>query len=126
MNDATPGIGAALGVAVLGSIAASQYSSEIGHSFGARLPPERREAITSSLPTAISAAGRLPAAQAESVIDSAPHAFVGSVHFAVTAAAVLVIASAAIMWRFLPRQAEDAVEPKEAESEPVGLRPRQL
>ena len=59
MNDATRELGAALGVAVLGSIAASQYSSHLHDALG-RLPAAARSAASSSIAGALHAAERLP------------------------------------------------------------------
>ena len=59
MNDATRELGAALGVAVLGSVAASRYGSGLG-SVVTSLPAADRAAARTSLAGALRTAGRLP------------------------------------------------------------------
>ena len=71
MNDATRELGAALGVAVLGSIAASRYASGISGAI-AHLAPADQAAARTSLGGALQAASHLPsdiAAQVSSAAD---------------------------------------------------------
>ena len=86
MNDATRELGAALGVAVLGSLAASRYGNLIS-GFGNAIPVESQAAVQSSLAGALDAAKTLPPAQAQIVTSAAEHAFVSGIHFAVTVGA---------------------------------------
>ena len=58
MNDATRELGAALGVAVLGSIAASRYSAGIADAIG-HLSPADQAAARTSLGSALQAASHL-------------------------------------------------------------------
>ncbi|HVT78293.1 MAG TPA: DHA2 family efflux MFS transporter permease subunit, partial [Acidimicrobiales bacterium] len=80
MNDATRELGAALGVAVLGSVAASRYSSGIAGVLG-RLSPADRTAAKTSLGTAMQAAQHLPPATAMALRDAAEHSFVSGIHW---------------------------------------------
>ncbi len=59
MNDATRELGAALGVAVLGSVAASRYSAGIANAI-APLSPGDQATASASLGAALQTAGRLP------------------------------------------------------------------
>ena len=59
MNDATRELGAALGVAVLGSVAASRYTSGL-HPAVASLDPAARAESTTSLAGALQTAAQLP------------------------------------------------------------------
>jgi Na+/melibiose symporter-like transporter len=103
MNDASRELGAALGVAVLGSVAASRYGSHIS-SYVSSLPPGERAAARSSLAGALETAARLPVEIGARLADGAQHAFVSGIHFAVLAGALLSFTAAVIVYRFLPKQ----------------------
>jgi EmrB/QacA subfamily drug resistance transporter len=111
MNDATRELGAALGVAVLGSLAASRYGHSINRAI-ATIPLGSRTAVRSSLPNALEQAKTLTQSDASAVVAAAQHAFVDGVHFAVTAGATLAAIAAIVVFRYLPHQAthESAVE----------------
>ena len=102
MNDATRELGAALGVAVLGSLAASRYTSGLRAST-ASLPPADRSAAHTSLAGALQTASRLPAESAARLVAGADHAFVAGIHVAATGGAILAAIAALIVLRFLPR-----------------------
>jgi EmrB/QacA subfamily drug resistance transporter len=102
MNDATRELGAALGVAVLGSVAASRYSSGLEPALHALSPADQTTA-SSSLAGAISTAAHLPAQAAAELTSSAETAFVSGIHLASILGAVLAAAAAIIVLRFLPR-----------------------
>jgi Na+/melibiose symporter-like transporter len=102
MNDATREFGAALGIAVLGSIAASQYTNKL-HDAVRVLPASAREAAGSSLAGALNAANHLPGAAADAFATVARTAFVDGVHLAAMFGVVLAIAASILTRRFLPR-----------------------
>ena len=102
MNDATRELGAALGVAVLGSIAASQYSAKV-EPLVAALPASVRSTATSSIAGAIQAANACTAAAGRALTFGAQHAFVDGMHFAVTVGAVLAAVASVVVYRYLPR-----------------------
>jgi DHA2 family multidrug resistance protein-like MFS transporter len=101
MNDATRELGAALGVAVLGSAAASRYGSHIGQVL-AGLPAGEQSAARSSLAGALDTAARLPAAAGARLTSVAEHAFVSGIHFAAIVGALLAGVAALIVYRYLP------------------------
>ncbi|MCU1462913.1 MAG: hypothetical protein JWO37_2988 [Acidimicrobiales bacterium] len=103
MNDATRELGAALGVAVLGSVAASRYSAGIKGAV-AQLAPADQAASRSSLGGALQTASRLPQATATRLVSAADHAFVSGMHFAAITGAVLAACASLLVMRFLPRQ----------------------
>ena len=103
MNDATRELGAALGVAILGSLAISRYASHL-RPLLAGLPPAVRIAAASSLAGAQQAAASLPHARAAQFLNGANLAFVDGFHLAVTVGGILALASAAIVLRCLPHQ----------------------
>ncbi|MEY2472480.1 MAG: hypothetical protein QOK28_1809 [Actinomycetota bacterium] len=105
MNDATRELGAALGVAVLGSVAASRYASGISGVLG-RLAPADRTAAKTSLGTALQAAQHLPHATAFALRDAAERAFVSGIHWTALTGATLALVAAVAVWRFLPHNIE--------------------
>ena len=125
MNDATRELGAALGVAVLGSLAASRYSGQLAPLVHG-LPAGTRAVAQSSLAGALQAAGSLPAAAGRALTLGADRAFVGGFHLAVTVGAVLATVSSFIVLRHLPhrltgqgmREAAPPLDEPQAEPEP--------
>jgi Na+/melibiose symporter-like transporter len=101
MNDASRELGAALGIAVLGSIAASHYNAQIGHLLGGLSSADRASA-RSSIAGALHVAGQLHGAARTALIDGAHEAFVGGLHLAVIVGATLAALSAGIVYRYLP------------------------
>jgi EmrB/QacA subfamily drug resistance transporter len=102
-NDATRELGAALGIAVMGSIAASRYASAMDH-LTRHLPAATQEAARTSLADALEAAQKLPGAAGKVLSAGATHAFVDGVHLAVTLGALLAATAAVIVIKNLPRQ----------------------
>jgi EmrB/QacA subfamily drug resistance transporter len=101
MNDATRELGAALGVAVLGSVAASRYSAGITGAI-AHLAPADQAAARTSLGTALQTASRLPSDLGARLVNDADHAFVSGVHLAAITGAVLAAGASLLVLRFLP------------------------
>jgi EmrB/QacA subfamily drug resistance transporter len=101
MNDASRELGAALGIAVLGSIAASRYSGRIS-SLLAGLSPANRAAARSSIAGALHVADSLHGAARTTLINGAHDSFVGGLHLAVLVGATLAVMSAGIVFRYLP------------------------
>ena len=105
MNDATRELGAALGIAVLGSIAASRYASAIDAARRAASPGRRRRPPAPRSPARSTSRRTLPGGRrpTRSTVG-AEHAFVGGIHLAVTVGAVLAVVAAVIVYRYLPHQ----------------------
>lgn len=101
MNDASRELGAAFGVAVMGSLASSQYRSAVGD-LTADLPASLAEAAQASLAGALAVADGLPARAGEVLRVGAEQAFVDGLHFAVTAGSLLALLAAVLVVRFLP------------------------
>ena len=102
MNDATRELGASLGIAVLGSLAATRYDNSLNHALtaltaGAALAgpglargrAQRRRQACAPRP-------------ADALTIAAQHSFVNGVHMAVTGGAILVGCSAIAVARWLP------------------------
>jgi EmrB/QacA subfamily drug resistance transporter len=103
MNDASRELGAALGVAVLGSVAASRYSSGIAGAIS-HLSKADQDAARSSLGAALEAAARLPGELGTRLATDADKAFVAGLHYAALTGAVLAVVAALLVLRYLPRQ----------------------
>jgi hypothetical protein len=118
-NDATRELGAALGVAVLGSIAASRYGAGIGGAI-AHLSPADQAAARASLGTALQAFQHLPHQVAAPLVTAADKAFVSGIHVAALAGSALAAVAALAVVRFLPRDiVQQGAEP--AEEDPDAL-----
>ncbi len=103
MNDATRELGAALGVAVMGSVAASQYASRID-SLTAGLPAAAQESARASLAGALQTATQLPEPAGRALQAGADAAFIDGVHFAVTVGSILAAIAAVVVLRYLPKK----------------------
>jgi hypothetical protein len=101
MNDATRELGAALGVAVLGSIAASRYTSSLDGAING-LPAGARESARSSLAGALQVASRLPASAGRLLTTASQHAFVDGIRVASLAGLALALIAAVVVHRYLP------------------------
>jgi EmrB/QacA subfamily drug resistance transporter len=107
MNDTTRLVGGALGVAVLGSVVAGEYSSGVEGVAGS-LPAPAAEAVQSSIGGAASVASQLPAAAAQALQDSANAAFVSGMDAAALVAAGIVAVGAAVAAIWLPARSREA------------------
>jgi EmrB/QacA subfamily drug resistance transporter len=106
MNDATRELGAGLGIAVMGSIASSQYAHHVDALTGHLSPAIARSART-SLADAIEGARHLPQAAGDALRIGAQHAFLDAIHVTVAIGAVLAAVAAIAVYRFLPRDLVD-------------------
>jgi Na+/melibiose symporter-like transporter/AcrR family transcriptional regulator len=106
MNDTTREIGGALGVAILGSIATSVYTSTIiANPEFAELKaasPAAARAVQDSVGGAAQAAATLPVAVARAVNAAANNAFIHAIDQAVIVGAVVAALGAAVAYFFLP------------------------
>jgi EmrB/QacA subfamily drug resistance transporter len=101
MNDATRELGAALGIAVLGSLAASRYDGQVAK-FLHGLTAAQRSTANTSIAGALRVAGKLPQPAAQVLIAGSKGAFVSGLHFAAIGGAVLALLAAVFVLRYLP------------------------
>jgi EmrB/QacA subfamily drug resistance transporter len=115
-NDTTRELGGALGVAVLGSLLAGRYASEVAPSV-AGLPAEARDAAESSIGGVLGLfeRGLVP----ESVVDVAKDAFVDGLTLAAIVGAAVVLVSAVAVKRYLPADRDNAEVTGEPAAVPV-------
>ena len=108
-NDTTRELGGALGVAVLGSVMASRYTSEIAGSLGA-LPAPARSAASSSLGGATVAARDLGGTAGDQLLDAARQAWMSGLRLAMIVGAIIIAGAALFAFIALPDQADDDPE----------------
>jgi EmrB/QacA subfamily drug resistance transporter len=111
VNDTVREVGGALGVAVLGSVLASSYSSAVRPAT-AGLPDGAVDATTDSLGGALVAAQHIGGDAGAALLDTASTAWLHGFGVALTVAAAVAAAGAAVAGIWLPARAADVVEPE--------------
>ncbi|WP_235831361.1 hypothetical protein [Gordonia zhaorongruii] len=114
MNDATREVGGTLGVAVIGSVYASLYSSGFADSGVAqRLPTDVKATVEESVGAAMVAAGQIDAAgdsrTAQTLTDAADSAFLDGLAAGSYVAAGVTLLGAIVAAVFLPGHPKDTV-----------------
>ncbi len=115
MNDTTRELGGALGVAVLGSLVTSQYTSGLADT-AAALPEEARELAQGSIGGVLGLISRgiLPADVGEQLLGTARSAFVDGLHLAGIIASAVVLAAAVTVRSLLPSRRRGPMATPEA------------
>jgi MFS transporter, DHA2 family, integral membrane protein len=103
MNDATRELGAAFGIALMGSLAASRYASSLTQ-VTARLSAKLSRHAQISLADALATAKKLGGATGQALRVGADHAFINGIHLAVGGGALLCAAAAFFVYRWLPHE----------------------
>jgi MFS family permease len=119
-NDTTRELGGALGVAVLGSVMSSQYTSDLAGRLGG-VPIEVGRAAESSVGAAVQISAELPAAVGDALSTAAKSAFIDAMGVALVVAAGVALVAAAAVRRYFPATSElpardETVEPAEPAS----------
>lgn len=96
LSETASEFGAALGIAILGSVGTAHYRSRVLEGLPDDVPTEATDVIGSSLGAAISVAETLPTADAEHLIDLARHAFVDGLGFATGVGSALLVVAAIV------------------------------
>jgi EmrB/QacA subfamily drug resistance transporter len=105
VNDTTRQTGGALGVAVIGSIFAARYHSEIGRlSF---VPASVREAARESIGSSLEEAGRLGGAVGARLVHDGTEAFLGAMRVTYTVSVLIIVLAMGVAWRWLPARAAE-------------------
>jgi Na+-driven multidrug efflux pump len=124
MNDTTRELGTTLGVAVIGSILSSVYSSHLSAATIAQLPAAAADTVKGSLGGALAVSQQLGGEPGRQLAEAAKTAWASGVQVSFMIGAVIVFAAAAIVFAFLdrgPGQDDDYLtELLEEESELVG------
>ncbi|MEV0355236.1 MFS transporter [Nocardia sp. NPDC050697] len=115
VNDAAREVGAAVGIAIAGSILAAGYAARIDPVV-ARLPEPLREPVSDSLAAALAVAEQAgPAGQP--LADAAVDAFVHGAHQALVALGAIALVTAAVVGAWAPGSKRGAAVPPPAEPE---------
>ncbi|QXC59786.1 MFS transporter [Aquihabitans sp. G128] len=102
MNDTTRELGGALGVAILGSVVTSRFTSSLGPAVTG-LSGQARTVADSGLTGALKVADQLGGQQGAALAAAAKSAFVDGIVAASIVGAVVVISAAVASWFLLPR-----------------------
>jgi EmrB/QacA subfamily drug resistance transporter len=120
VNDTTRQVGGALGVAVIGSVLASIYGSQVGDFLhGKPVPSGTAQELKQSLGLALSASKQVPG-----LAQTAINAFIDGMHAGVLVAAGVALVGAVIAFVWLPARASyDALTepPREATPETIDV-----
>jgi EmrB/QacA subfamily drug resistance transporter len=109
MNDTTREVGTTLGVAVLGSILSSGYTSNLGPVVAA-LPAPARQTAEGSLAGALGVAREVGGTQGAAIVDAAKSAWADGLHLSMLIGAGIVLVAAAIAARYLPGKTAGATD----------------
>ena len=109
MNDTTREVGTTLGIAVLGSILSSGYTSNLGPVVAA-LPAPARQTAEGSLAGALGVAREIGGTQGTAIVDAAKSAWADGLHLSMMIGAGIVLVAAAIAARYLPGKLGSASE----------------
>lgn len=109
MNDTTRELGGSLGVAVLGSLLASQYGSKIAPAVSA-LPDQAKVIAENSLAGALKVSEMLPEAVRGTVVEAAKTAWISGFRRALIIGAVIITLSSLVAFRWLPNTSEDSID----------------
>ena len=106
MNDTTREVGTTLGVAVLGSILSSGYTSNLG-GVVASLPTAARQTAQGSLAGALGVAHQIGGTQGAAIVDAAKSAWADGLRLSMLIGAGIVLLAAFISARYLPGKPGD-------------------
>jgi len=101
MNDTTREVGTTLGVAVLGSILSSGYTSNLGGAVTG-LPEAARNTAEGSLAGALGVAREIGGTQGAAIIDAAKSAWTDGLQLSMFIGTAIVLVAAVIAARYLP------------------------
>src|SRR5262245_15005473 len=120
MNDTTRQVGGALGVAVMGSVAAASYRAELnGRLAGTALPAKALSGARQSLGSALQAAHDAGGHAGVVLGDAGRAAFISGVRWASIVACLVALIGAVASWRLLPAPAKAAAPAPADEPAPV-------
>jgi Na+/melibiose symporter-like transporter len=120
VNDTTREVGGALGVAVLGSVLASHYTSNMNTFLhGKPVPPQAAKAVSEQVGAAVSLAKSLPGPTGDALAHAAKSAFVDGMGVSLLLAAGAAVLGSVLVMLFLPARAESAEEERAADLDAV-------
>jgi EmrB/QacA subfamily drug resistance transporter len=108
MNDTTRELGGALGIAVLGSILASQYASRIA-TVVIGLPDAAKQVAETSLAGALAVGTRIGGEAGQTFVTAAKDAWMQGFQFSLYIGAAIIAVAAVIAFIGLPDKADDTI-----------------
>jgi len=108
MNDTTREVGGALGVAILGTVLASRYSTAIAKAFG-HLPGPALAVAKSSVGGAIAVGQQVGGASGQALIASAKSTFISAMGTSLVIAALVALGGAIVSALWLPNRPREAL-----------------
>jgi DHA2 family multidrug resistance protein-like MFS transporter len=117
ISETSSELGGALGIAILGTIGAAIYRSEVV--VPAAVPSEAAETARDTLGGAVATSGELPDALAAELLDSASEAFTNGLQVAALTSAVIAAATATIVAIVLRRVQAGSAPEEEAGGAPA-------
>jgi EmrB/QacA subfamily drug resistance transporter len=104
MNDTTRELGGSLGVAVLGSIVASRYTSRLAPVLSA-VPGLESTRAAKSVAAAVFAGTSIGGETGERLVTAAREAYLSGMHISITVASATALMASIIVYRLLPKKA---------------------
>ena len=117
VNDTSREVGGALGVAIIGSMLSSLYSTNLDAKLPADVPTQVRDAADQSVGAALQVSAQLGRVGAP-LADAARESFVYAMSRASLVTAAVAVVGALLAWRFLPARAAAAPELPSSERSP--------
>jgi hypothetical protein len=111
-------VGGALGVAIVGSMLSSLYSSNLNGKLPANVPSQVRDAADQSVGAALQVSAQLGKVGAP-LADAARESFVYAMSRASLVTAAVAVVGALLAWRFLPARAAEPHDLDESEPAPA-------
>ena len=125
VNDTSRELGGALGVAVLGSLAISHYSTTLADKIPDGVPARVAEIVTGSVGGAVELSRQVGGATGAAIAAAAKSAFVDAMDLALVVGAVIAVVASVLVFRYMPHPAAVDDRPPTAEptdeAEPVGV-----
>ncbi len=106
VNDTSREVGGALGVAIVGSMLSSLYSTNLNSKLPADVPTQVRDAADQSVGAALQVSAQLGKVGAP-LADTARESFVYTMSRASLVTAAVAVVGALLAWRFLPARAAE-------------------
>jgi MFS transporter, DHA2 family, integral membrane protein len=106
MNDTTREVGGAIGIALLGSLLSVGYRAGLGGATDG-LPPEASDLARDNIGSALAVAASAPGDTGAALADAAKDAFLDGKLLATLVGAAILLMSAAVVFRFFPREAKE-------------------
>jgi MFS transporter, DHA2 family, multidrug resistance protein len=108
VNDTTRQVGGAIGVALIGSLLASQYGSHVDSGLaGSGLPARVVDRVGGNIQAGVSVGHDTPGALGQRIVGVAQDAFMSGMHLGMLVAALITLAASVGVFLWLPARAPE-------------------